>query len=78
MKKEHIIVADVQVEVWWKAVKRITLVVYRADGRVRISVPFATPLAFVQQTILNRLGWINAQQHKFLNRTSYEIIQQKS
>lgn len=66
MRKEHIIVADVQVEVWWKAVKRITLVVYRADGRVRISVPSATPLVFVQQTIRNRLQWIKVQQNKFL------------
>ncbi len=68
MKKEHIIVADIRVEVWWKAVKRINLVVYAADGRVRISVPFATPLALVQQTVFARLAWIKRQQHKFLSQ----------
>lgn len=68
MKKEYITVADIRVEVWWKAVKRINLVVYAADGRVRISVPYATPLAFVQQTVFRRLSWIKSQQNKFLNR----------
>lgn len=68
MKKDYIIVADVRVEVWWKRVKRINLVVYAADGRVRISVPQASSLAFVEQTLLDRLGWIKRQQNKFLNR----------
>ncbi len=68
MKKDYIIVADVRVEVWWKAVKRVNLVVYAADGRVRISVPQATSLAFVQRTLFDRLDWIKEQQKKILNR----------
>ena len=49
MKKEHITVSGLQVEVWWKAVKRINLVVYAADGRVRISVPFSTAMSRVKE-----------------------------
>lgn len=68
LKKEHITVSGLQVEVWWKAVKRINLVVYADDGRVRISVPFSTSLARVEETIEARMVWIKAQQDTFRAR----------
>lgn len=68
MKKEFIIIDDIRVELWWKAVKRITLVVYAADGRVRVSVPPATPIHLVQRVVRDRLTWINAQQARFRMR----------
>lgn len=64
-KKEHITVSGLPVEVWWKTVKRINLVVYRKNGRVRISVPLSTPMGKVVETILARMAWINTQQEKF-------------
>lgn len=68
MKKEYITVSGLQVEVWWKAVKRINLVVYAADGRVRISVPFSTAMSRVKETIEARMLWIRAQQSMFRER----------
>ena len=53
---------------WWKAVKRINLVVYAADGRVRISVPFSTAMSRVKETIEARMLWIRAQQSMFRER----------
>lgn len=68
MKKVYITVDDTPVEVWWKTVKRINLVVYAADARVRISVPLATSMHSVQRMIVERMGWIKAQQAKFRGR----------
>ena len=68
LRKEHITVSGLQVEVWWKAVKRINLVVYADGGRVRISVPFSTSLARVEETIEARMLWIKAQQDTFRAR----------
>jgi len=73
LKKEHITVSGLQVEVWWKAVKRVNLVVYADDGRVRISVPFSTSLSRVKETIEARMLWIKAQQDTF--RTQKPAIQ---
>ena len=65
LQKSFVTVSGLQVEVWHKAVKRITLVVYREDGRVRISVPFTTPDSLVEATIRGRMAWIKRQQEKF-------------
>ena len=65
LKKEYITVSGLQVEVWWKAVKRMNLVVYREDSRVRISVPLSTSMGKVVKIILARMVWIKKQQGKF-------------
>ena len=68
LKKEHITVSGLQVEVWWKAVKRVNLVVYADGGRVRISVPFSTSMSRVKETIEARMAWIKTQQDTFRAR----------
>ncbi len=65
LKKEHITVSGIQVEVWWKSVKRMNLVVYREGARVRISVPVSTSMTQVRETITARIGWIRAKQKRF-------------
>ena len=68
MKKEHITVSGLDVEVWWKAVKRMNLVVYADGGRVRISVPSLTPMLKVREMIESRMAWIRVQQDRFQQR----------
>jgi len=68
VKKEHIMIADIPVEVWRKSVKNINLAVYAPDGRVRISVPHGTSAQRVRRAVLNRLSWISAQRDHFLSR----------
>lgn len=68
LPKETITVSGLQVEVWWKAVKRINLVVYADGGRVRISVPLSTSISRVKETIEARMVWIQAQQDTFRER----------
>ena len=75
MKKEHIIVADTSVEVWWKPIENINLAVYGPDGRVRISVPSATPEPRVRQAIMARMGWIKKHQARFRGRPVVDALQ---
>jgi len=65
LKKEFVTVSGMQVEVWWKTVKRMNLVVHREGGRVRVSVPFSTPMTQVREMITARMEWIKEQQDKF-------------
>ncbi len=62
MKKEHIVIAGVAVEVWRKSVKNFILVVHASDGRVRISVPFFASAARVREVLMSRMDWIRARQ----------------
>jgi len=68
LKKEHIVIGDIPVEVWRKSVKNFNLTVYAPDGRVRISVPRWTSGKRVRQAVVNRLAWIQAQREHFLSR----------
>ena len=75
MRKEHIVVADTSVEVWWKPIKNINLAVYGPDGRVRISVPSVTPEPRVRQAIMARMGWIQKQQARFRSQPVVDVLQ---
>jgi predicted metal-dependent hydrolase len=65
LKKEHIVIADIPVEVWRKPIKNLNLAVYAPDGRVRISVPRLTSDECVQQAVMNRMAWIKKQRNRF-------------
>ena len=56
LKKEHIVIGNLPVEVWRKPIKNINLAVYAPDGRVRISVPRLTSDRRVRQAVLNRMA----------------------
>lgn len=65
LKKEHIVIGDIPVEVWRKSIKNFNLAVYAPDGRVRISVPRLTSARRVQQVVLDRMTWIKKQRNHF-------------
>jgi predicted metal-dependent hydrolase len=68
LKKEHIVVGDLSVEVWRKPIKNFNLAIYAPDGRVRISVPRLTSAQRVQQVVVNRMAWIIKQRDRFRAR----------
>ena len=68
LKKEHIVINDLPVEVWRKSVKNINLAVYAPDGRVRISVPCLMSDRGVRQAVVNRMAWIQTQRERFQAR----------
>ncbi|MEA3469113.1 MAG: SprT family zinc-dependent metalloprotease [Thermodesulfobacteriota bacterium] len=78
MQKEHIVVADIVIEVWRKPIKSINLVISGPDGRVRISVPHITSDARVRQVVMDRMGWIRQQQEHFRARPAVIMLQAAS
>lgn len=68
VEKRVITIAGLEVEVWWKAVKKVRLVVYAADGRVRITVPSYVSVAEVEQFIVERMDWLRQKQTRVLAR----------
>ncbi len=70
MKKEYIQVQGLTVEVWWKAVKRINLVVYAKECRVRISAPYFTPKVEVEGLIRAKMEWIKKKQKELQEQKS--------
>ncbi len=78
MQKEHIVVADIVIEVWRKPIKNINLVISGPDGRVRISVPRITSDARVRQIVMDRMGWIRKQQEHFRGRPEAIMLQAAS
>lgn len=74
LKTEHIVIADIAVEVWRKPVKNINLAVYAPDGRVRISVPRRTSDKSVRQAVMNRIPWIQKQREHFRSRPAAIVL----
>ncbi len=62
MRKEHIVIAGVAVEVWRKSVKNYIVVVHAPDGRVRISMPRFAPAVRVREVLMSQMEWIRARQ----------------
>lgn len=61
-------IADIEVQVVRKRIKRLNLAIYPPDGRVRISVPHQVSDAHVRDVILSRLDWIREKQAYFQRR----------
>ncbi len=74
MQKEHIVVADIPIEVWRKPIKNINLVISGPDGRVRISVPRVISDARVRQVVMDRMDWIRKQQDHFRARPKAAVL----
>ena len=68
LEKGVVTIAGLDVEVWWKAVKKVHLVVYAVDARVRIPVPPFTTVAEVEQFVLGRIDWVKEKRAKLLAR----------
>ena len=75
MKKEHLTIGDISVEVWRKPVKNLNLAVYAPDGRVRISVPRFTSEKRIRRAVLNRMAWIQEQREFFQARPMVALPQ---
>jgi predicted metal-dependent hydrolase len=67
-------IADIEVQVVRKRVKRINLAIYPPDGRVRISVPYQVSNAHVRKIILSRLDWIKEKQAYFQRRPPAPVL----
>ncbi len=74
MKKKHITVSGIGVEVWWKPVKRMNLVVYREGGRVRISVPVSTSMEQIREIVTARTEWIRVKQKVFAEQKAVVVL----
>ncbi len=68
MKKEHLTIGNISVEVWRTSVKNLNLAVYAPDGRVRISVPHLTSKKLIHRAVMNRMAWIQEQRTVFQSR----------
>ncbi len=78
MKKEHIIVAGIPIEVWRKAIKNIHLTVYAPDARVRVSIPRLTSLRYLQQFLDSRMEWILRHRAQILSRPAPVLLSARS
>jgi len=59
IKRHHIEVNGLQVEVVRKDIKNLHLAVYPPQGRVRIAVPLRLDDEAVRLAVVSRLGWVH-------------------
>lgn len=57
--------ADLQIELIRKNVKRLRLTVYASDGRVRVTAPLRMPEAIIEEFVAARQAWIRKHQTRF-------------
>ncbi|MDR2186179.1 MAG: M48 family metallopeptidase [Treponema sp.] len=65
---EKLILGGVAIEVEYKQVKRLRMIVYPSDGRVRISAPVSAGPGIVRDFALSKLQWIEKHRTKFRSR----------
>jgi predicted metal-dependent hydrolase len=58
-------IEDINIEVFQKRIKNVTLRVYPLTGQVRISAPFSMSIHAIRIFAISKINWIRKQQAKF-------------
>ena len=65
--RANIKLADIDIEITFKAIKNVHLSVHPPDGRVTLAAPTGTRLEVVRAYAISKLSWLRDQREKLLN-----------